>query len=316
MTEANERLGYTSTYFGEAGGEKVLEYEVGPHVDSEIFSIYGNQDAAVLALTNGDIDYLFNPLGLEKGFQDRIRSADDLQIVSNAHNGVFYLGFNVRKAPMSIKEFRQVVATLIDKEFVAQAILQDAAIPMYAMVPEGNAAWHNSEVTKFGQGMTRGERIKQAVVLLKSAGFTYEQEPEVGKDGSFVAKPGKGLKLPDGTDVPAIELLAPSAGYDPLRATFAIWVERLLANTCELCGSTVKVQMHHVRALKDLRKKGRAQTDRLDGGHGSTASQDARGLCVMPRGHPCRTPAEAERTGSLSANVAKVGSVTTRRQRP
>ena len=36
-------------------------------------------------------------------------------------------------------------------------------------------------------------------------------------------------------------------------------VERLLANTCDLCGSTVKVQVHHVRALKDLRKKGRAK---------------------------------------------------------
>ena len=228
LMEANERLDFTATYFGEAGGEKVLEYQVGPHVDSEIFSIYGNQDAAVLALTKGDVDYLFNPLGLEKGFQDRIRSADDLRIVSNADNGVFYLGFNVRKAPMSSKEFRQVVATLIDKEFVAQTILQDAAIPMYAMVPEGNAAWHNSDVAKFGQGMNRGERIKQAVELLKSAGFTYEQEPEVGEDGSFVAKPGKGLKLPDGTDVPALELLAPSAGYDPLRATFAIWVERWL----------------------------------------------------------------------------------------
>ena len=36
-------------------------------------------------------------------------------------------------------------------------------------------------------------------------------------------------------------------------------VERLLADTCELCGSTVKVQVHHVRALKDLRQKGRAK---------------------------------------------------------
>ena len=36
-------------------------------------------------------------------------------------------------------------------------------------------------------------------------------------------------------------------------------VQRLRANTCELCGSTVKVQVHHVRALKDLRKKGRAK---------------------------------------------------------
>ena len=228
LVEVNKQLDYTTTYFGAAGGDKVLEYEVGPHVDTALFSIYGNQDAAVLALTNGDVDYLFNPLGLEKGFQDRIRSADDLQIVSNADNGVFYLGFNVRKAPMSSKEFRQVVATLIDKEFVAQTILQGAAIPMYAMVPEGNAAWHNANVAKFGQGMNRGERIKQAVALLKSAGLTYEQEPEVSEDGSFVSKPGKGLKLPDGTDVPALELLAPSAGYDPLRATFAIWVERWL----------------------------------------------------------------------------------------
>ncbi len=224
----NKQLGQTDTYFGEAGGDKVLEYEVGPHVDTAIFSIYGNQDAAVLALTNGDVDYLFNPLGLEKGFQDRIRSADGLDIVANPDNGVFYLGFNVRKVPMSIREFRQAVATVIDKEFVSQSILQGAALPMYAMVPEGNAAWHNPNVSKLGQGLSRGERVQRAVALLKSAGFTYEQEPEVGEDGSFVSKPGKGLKLPDGSDVPALELLAPSAGYDPLRATFAIWVERWL----------------------------------------------------------------------------------------
>ena len=36
-------------------------------------------------------------------------------------------------------------------------------------------------------------------------------------------------------------------------------VQRLLADTCELCGSTEKVQVHHIRALKDLRKRGRAE---------------------------------------------------------
>ena len=228
LVEANQQLDYTATYFGEASGEKVLEYEVGPHVDTTLFSIYGNQDAAVLALAKGDVDFLLNPLGLEKGFQDRIKSAGDLDITTNADNGVFYLGFNVRKAPMSSKEFRQAVATIIDKEFVTQTILQDAAIPMYAMVPEGNAAWHNDDVPKHGQNMDRGERLAQAVALLKQAGFTYEQEPEVSEDGNFVAKPGKGLKLPDGSAVPTIELMAPSAGYDPLRATFAIWIERWL----------------------------------------------------------------------------------------
>ncbi len=35
--------------------------------------------------------------------------------------------------------------------------------------------------------------------------------------------------------------------------------QRLLANRCELCGSTENIQVHHVRALKDLQIKGRAE---------------------------------------------------------
>ena len=225
-SESNDRTGYSAAYFGEATGDKVLEYTVGPHVESEIFSIYGNQDAAILALTKGDIDYVFNPLGLEKGFLDRVRNTPDLQIAANANNGVRYMGFNVRKPPMDITGFRQAIATVIDKEFVARTVLQDAAIPVYAMVPEGNEFWHNADVPKFGQGLSRGERIAQAVELLKGAGFTYEQEPEISEDGNFVAKQGKGLKMPDGSPVPEMTLLAPSAGYDPMRSTFAIWVER------------------------------------------------------------------------------------------
>ena len=228
FSESNDRTGYSATHFGEATGDKVLEYTVGPHMESEIFSIYGNQDAAILALTKGDIDYVFNPLGLEKGFLDRVRNTPDLQIAANANNGVRYMGFNVRKAPMDITEFRQAVATVIDKEFVARTVLQDAAIPVYAMVPEGNEFWHNADVPKFGQGLSRGERIAQAVELLKSAGFTYEEEPEISEDGNFVAKQGKGLKMPDGSPVPEMTLLAPSAGYDPMRSTFAIWVDRWL----------------------------------------------------------------------------------------
>jgi hypothetical protein len=36
-------------------------------------------------------------------------------------------------------------------------------------------------------------------------------------------------------------------------------LERLLADTCELCGSRVSVQVHHIRHLADLQKKGRAE---------------------------------------------------------
>lgn len=229
--EIDPNRGTDVTYYGDATGETILEYVVGPHMESEIFSIYQNQDSAILALTAGDIDYLFNPLGLEKGFQDRIKSEPSLDLVSNPNNGVRYMGFNMRKAPMNIPEFRQALATVIDKDFITGTILQGSAFTVDAMVPVGNGFWHNAGVKKWGRddegnSLSRADRITEAVALLKSAGFTYEIEPVVSEDGRFVEQPGKGLMMPDGTEVPTLELLSPSAGYDPLRSTFAIWIER------------------------------------------------------------------------------------------
>ena len=36
-------------------------------------------------------------------------------------------------------------------------------------------------------------------------------------------------------------------------------IERLLADTCEICGSHDRVQVHHVRGLKDLNRPGRKE---------------------------------------------------------
>ena len=36
-------------------------------------------------------------------------------------------------------------------------------------------------------------------------------------------------------------------------------IQRLLADTCELCGSTVNIEVHHVRALRDLHVKGQRE---------------------------------------------------------
>ena len=219
---------YEFSAYGEPGGETTLEYTVGPYAASVIYSVYGSQDAAVLALRKGDIDYMLNPLGLSQGLQDQLRGEEGLTTIENANSGVRYLGFNTRKAPMDNKAFRQAVATLIDKEFLTQTVLQGVAIPVYTMVPEGNQAWHNADVPMIGRGMTRGERVDRAVALLKEAGFTWEVEPRMSEDGNFMEQRGKGLMMPNGEPVPSISLLAPSAGYDPLRSTFAIWIERWL----------------------------------------------------------------------------------------
>ena len=217
---------YEYSAYGEPGEEKSLEYTVGPHVESAIYSIYGSQDAAVLALKKGDIDFMLNPLGLSKGLQEQLQGQDGLATIENSSSGVRYLGFNFRRPPMDNKAFRQAVATLIDKEFITETVLQGVAIPVYTMVPEGNKAWHNADVPMIGQGLSRGDRVTQAVNLLKGAGFTWEKEPRVSEDGKFIEQRGEGLKMPNGDPVPEMSLIAPSAGYDPLRSTFAIWIER------------------------------------------------------------------------------------------
>ena len=217
------------TAYGEPGGETVLEYVEGPYSESTIYSIYGSQDAAVLALKKGDIDFMLNPLGLSKGLQEQLQGEAGLTTIENASDGLRYLGFNFRKEPMDNKAFRQAVATLIDKEFLVDTVLQGVAIPIYTMVPEGNGAWYNSGVPLMGKGMTRQERIAEAVKLLKEAGFTWETEPRVSEDGNFVEQQGEGLKMPNGEPVPPMEVMAPSPGYDPLRSTFAIWIERWLS---------------------------------------------------------------------------------------
>ena len=219
---------YEFAAYGETGGEKALEYTVGPYAESTIYSIYGSQDATVLALKKGDIDFMLNPLGLSRGLQKQLEGEDGLAVIENPSDGVRYLGFNFRKEPMDNQAFRQAVATLIDKEFLSLTVLQGVAFPMYAMVPEGNRAWYNPHVPQIGKDMTRGERIARTVELLKGAGFTWETEPRVSEDGRFVEQRGEGLKMPNGQPMPAISILAPSPGYDPLRSTFAIWIERWL----------------------------------------------------------------------------------------
>ncbi len=45
----------------------------------------------------------------------------------------------------------------------------------------------------------------------------------------------------------------------PYRFERSELIQRLLANECEMCGSTVDVQVHHVRALRDLNVKGQGE---------------------------------------------------------
>jgi peptide/nickel transport system substrate-binding protein len=229
--EANTSY-YDSGATVESGG---VTYTIGPFATEAIFSLYGGQDAAVLALAANEVDYLLNPLGMQRGLLNQVEGNEELTAVVNPTNGFRYMAFNLRKEPMSIPQFRQALALMIDKEFMANNVLQGAAFPLYVTVPEGNTKWYNeevaAEVASRYVGKTMQERLEGAVALLTEGGFTWTTPPAMATDadGNILnaVVPGEGLLL-NGNPIPELEVIAPGPGYDPFRATYSVWIETWL----------------------------------------------------------------------------------------
>lgn len=241
--------GEAFTAYGEASGDPYLSIETGPFVPGVIFSIYGSQDAAVLALLDGEIDYVFNPNGLSPGLFESVSAAEGITAIENPNYGFRYMAFNVRddRPVTSDIAFRQAVATVVDQGFITDRILQGSAIPMWTVMPEANRFWYNPDIVRWGydaegNNLDRAVRIEQAVGILEDAGYSWDGEgvPTWNEDNQTADVPGT-LLQPDGTPVPDMTILAPSAGYDPMRATAAIWLEQWMRElgipvTAELTG--------------------------------------------------------------------------------
>ena len=221
----DEDAGVNDRFYGEAGGEMTHEYTEGPFATEVTYSIYSSQDAAVLALTSGEVDFMLTSLGLQRGLQQLILAEPDLDLIVNPGNSYRYLAFNVRKAPMNDTAFRQALACLIDKDFMANTVLGGAAISVWSQVPEGNAFWYNPDAPRWCEGLTQEERLNTGIQILRDAGYTWDTEPVWDPDNLDAVPKGEGLRGPDGELIPELTLLAPGPGYDPLRATYSLFIE-------------------------------------------------------------------------------------------
>jgi peptide/nickel transport system substrate-binding protein len=232
---------YDFTLYGDGAGEPAASWTVGPNVGSVVYTIYGSQNAAILALQDGDIDYILNALGLQRALVDGIRSDPNLTVVENRRYDFRYLNFNMHRLPMYDCAFRQAVAVLIDREFIAQDILQGAAYPQYSFVPDSNTGWYWDEAPHTGEGLTREQRINLAMQILENAGFSWEGDVKPTWDAQTrQVIPGGPLLLPtkyaiyfdmpEGTAVPVpnLNIYSPGYGLDPLRSTFADWIDTWL----------------------------------------------------------------------------------------
>jgi len=76
--------------------------------------------------------------------------------------GYRYLGFNLRKPPMSDRVFRQAVAYLINKNFIVNRVLHDHGQRLESFVPPSNIYYYDSNTPTYAQGMDRQVRTRKA----------------------------------------------------------------------------------------------------------------------------------------------------------
>lgn len=220
-------------YGGEGSGDVVAQFTEGPFVDEILWVEHGTKDAAYEKLAGGELDFVFDPTGLTSGLRSELATNPDLQFSVNQTEGFRYMAFNLRKQPMSDLAFRQAVATVINKELIADTVLAGAVFPGYTIVHPDLTLHYNEEVARpgwaDGEPMDQGARFEEAIRILEEAGYTWETEPVVVRDdeGVFTAvnPKGEGLTRPDGEPVQELSILTPGPGYDPFRATFSVYIE-------------------------------------------------------------------------------------------
>jgi ABC-type transport system substrate-binding protein len=208
-------------FFGR--GQKMQGFVLGPHIEGIVFKVYGTSDAAVLALKTADIDLFW--WGIPAGYLEDLKKEKGVTLFTNEKSGLYFLGFNLRKKPFEDVHFRRAVATLIDKDFILERVLQGHAIKMKSIVPPGNKFWHASDVPVYGEGLSRDERTRKAYEILDKAGYKWKVPP-VNGEGKVVK--GEELILPDGTPMEEFTILTPPSDYDPHRAMVGMMVQEWL----------------------------------------------------------------------------------------
>lgn len=218
------------------------------------YSVFPDEESAVAALAEGDIDTILSPNGLSRESVDVLSTTPNVTLEKSPANAVRYLGFNLRRDPMSSLAFRKAAALVVDRGEITQALVPDAT-PASSLLSPSNPKWYDAdmagEVVDYGDG-TLAERVGKAMTLLEGDGYTWRTPPAV--DGDTVTA-GSGLTKDGQTPAP-LTILTPGDQYDPDRVDYAAEIERSL----EWLGFDVRTVVTDFDTVVDL-----AFTDTEDG---------------------------------------------------
>jgi peptide/nickel transport system substrate-binding protein len=177
-----------------------------PNFDRAVYHIYDNDDAAINAFQNGEMDFILSP-------NDLIREVKDAKY-SSSYSARF-LVFNPLSPQLADPVLRIALSCMIDREVLAMDVLQNYATSLDSFLL--SSQWHDPSLKDACAGMDKSSRIAYAVKVLKEAGYSWTQEP--GVDSA-----GQNLLISNGEAFPKITLAVPSKEEDALRFAAAKYV--------------------------------------------------------------------------------------------
>jgi peptide/nickel transport system substrate-binding protein len=181
------RMARNPNYWGKPGVPKEI-----------IFQTFASEDAQVLALRNGELDYI---RGTGADQFDALKTTPNIQAVEGYANGYTMLSFNTRgnskgyhgsTSALIDQKFRDALGYAIDRQGLVDKVLNGHGVPGTTHVPPYHVNWHVEPTTP------RKFDIAEANRRLDAAGYKR------GTDGKRVDKEGKAIVLrltwPDSED--------------------------------------------------------------------------------------------------------------------
>lgn len=184
-----------------------------PNFDRAVYKTYPSEDAALSALLQGEVDVILSPNGLSS--RNWPGNFVPLEMESLTHS-LRFLVFNPLSEAVSDPALHQALTCMLDQEQLIRR-LSGQAMSLASYVLPQETFWYNADAPLPCKGLDPASRLALAIQILKSAGYTWTQEPGGGI-------PAQGLALPNGDAFPAVNLIASSS--DALRVAAASYVQQ------------------------------------------------------------------------------------------
>lgn len=146
-----------------------------PSLDRVIFRVVPEEGARMLALQSGEAQMVLKPAPADL---PALEANSDFDVHAATGLRVFYLGFNLDRAPMDDVRVRQAIAHAVNVPLLVEAVLEDAATVPTSVIAPGVLGYSD-----MGLDELYPYDPDAAIALLEEAGYTMNGDGIMARDG-------------------------------------------------------------------------------------------------------------------------------------